>query len=267
MDSIQLVVGPVFGEFDLIVNVDKTERTVIGHSDLVTDQSAWRKTRKLGSLLGTEEDVDRRIVAATQAFKGIQVLWGHRDQVTERVRLHSYRAIVESVLLYNSATWALNEEMSVKLDRTQRRMLRQVIGVRLLDKMTDAQLYERCGIKPASIQVLDARWRMFGHTLRMHENTPARRAMAYYFDRDQKGRQGNRVTIASALSKEYESVTGKCISSRAEYDRVVAHAQDRDAWKHLVGNIVSLRLNKYKEKADARHEARRAKALASVATI
>ena len=52
LDMIQQSVGPIFSEFDLLVNVDKTERTTIGHPDIVNDQSAWRKTRKLGSLLG-----------------------------------------------------------------------------------------------------------------------------------------------------------------------------------------------------------------------
>ena len=52
LDDIQLAVGPIFIEHDLLVNVEKTERTIIGNQDLVSDQSTWRNTRKLGSLLG-----------------------------------------------------------------------------------------------------------------------------------------------------------------------------------------------------------------------
>jgi hypothetical protein len=43
------------------VNADKTENTIVGHNDMGVDQFAWRGTRKLGSLLGVEEDVARRI--------------------------------------------------------------------------------------------------------------------------------------------------------------------------------------------------------------
>ncbi len=41
----------------LIVNADKTEHTLAGHSDMNVDQNAWRNTRKLGYLLGAEKDV------------------------------------------------------------------------------------------------------------------------------------------------------------------------------------------------------------------
>ena len=105
-----------------MVNVEKTERTSIGHSDLVPDQATWRKTKKLGSLLGVEEDIDRRIHLAYQAFKSLQILWKHRRYVNECIRINTYREIVESVLLYNCATWALTEKLSERLDIAQCRM-------------------------------------------------------------------------------------------------------------------------------------------------
>ena len=89
-----------------------------------------------------------------------------------------------------------------------------------------------------SIQVLHARWRLFGHTLRMHKETPARMAMSYYFIKDQPGRKGNRITIATALSNEYKAMSGKSISTNAQYESVVEIAQDRDAWKEIVQAIV-----------------------------
>jgi hypothetical protein len=141
LDDVQNSVGPIFAEFDLLVNVDKTERTVVGHTDLVADQSAWRKTRKLGSLLGVEEDVDRRIQLASQCFKSLDALWKHRELVAQHIRIQPYRAIVESVLLYNCGTWALTEALSDRIDRFQRKMLRRVIGLRLSDKVSDSDLY------------------------------------------------------------------------------------------------------------------------------
>ena len=66
---------------------------------------------------------------------------------------------------------------------------------------------------PASLQVIDARWRLFGHTLRLDANTPARKAMTYYFSDNTGGRQGPRVLIPTSLSQEYKSVTGEAIDS------------------------------------------------------
>ena len=69
LDLIQQEVGPIFAEFNLIVNVDKTERTTLGHTDIGVNQEEWKGTRKLGSLLGVEEDVDRRIQLAMQSSR------------------------------------------------------------------------------------------------------------------------------------------------------------------------------------------------------
>jgi len=262
LDMVQHTVGPIFSEFNLLVNVDKTERTVIGHSDMGVNQSAWRTTRKLGSLLGFEEDVVKRIQLATHCFNGLSALWKHREQVAQHIRVQLYRAIVESVLLYNCGTWALPVALADRLDRAQRKMLRRVVGLKWSDKVTNEDLYAQCEIHPASIQVLNARWRLFGHTLRMNENTPAKQAMAYYFRHDCDGRQGNFVTIATALSREYKAATGKSISTRAEYDAVVLLAQNREVWKQVVYDVTrkqcELRDIKVHKHAEKRRAAKRA---------
>jgi hypothetical protein len=249
----------VFKEFDLIANEDKTEKTAIGHNDMIDDQS-WRKTRKLGSLLGVEEDVNRRIQLAFQSLNSLEAMWKHRDLVAQHIRIHAYRAIVESVLLYNCGTWALTEVLANKLDCSQRKMIRRVLGIKWSDKISNTQLYRRCGLQPASIQVVNARWRLFGHTLRMNEHTPARKAMAYYFVNDHKGRNGRRVTISTALSDEYKAVTGDSIKNTHEYESVVRLAQDRDTWKELVQDVTNTCINKLEKKAsrkaDLRHEAK-----------
>ena len=49
--------------------------------DMGVDQSAWRGTRKLGSLLGAEEDVARRIQLANVSFGKLEALWKHRSYV------------------------------------------------------------------------------------------------------------------------------------------------------------------------------------------
>ena len=173
--------------------------------------------RKLGSLLGIEEDLNRRIQLAMMSFKNLEKLWKHRNLVAERVRILSYRALVESVLLYNCGTWSLTEVQSDRIDRCQRKMIRRVLGVKCVDKISNKALYERCNILPASIQAQSARWRLFGHTLRLHSDTPARKAMAYYFKKDQPGRKGNRVTIATAISSDFKLATGVELNSMKEY--------------------------------------------------
>ena len=54
-------------------------------------------------------------------------------------------------------------------------MIRRVLSFKLSDRITNADLYARCGIEPVSVQVVNARWRLFGHTLRMNEHTQLER--------------------------------------------------------------------------------------------
>jgi hypothetical protein len=227
-----------------MVNVEKTCHCTIGNTDLLglSDDAgvpAWRRTLKLGSLLGVVEDVNNRIKLANPSFKRLQALWKRPGLVSECNRLRSYRVIVESVLLYNCGTWALTQALADKLDRCQRNMLRRVVGLSWYDKVSNEALYARCGITPASIQVLNARWRLFGHTLRMNDQTPAKMAMAYNFVNDQAGRKGNRVTIATALSNEYQSMYGTSIRNTRDYLAVAQVAQDRVAWRKEVQAVTS----------------------------
>ena len=123
-----------------------------------------------------------------------------------------------------------------------------MLGLKWSDKVTNEALYACCGIPPASLQVVNARWRLFGHTLRMDESAPARKAMAYYFVNDHAGRKGNRVTIATALSSEYKSAKGSPINNDTQYQDIVSLAQDREAWKSLVKDVT----NKYSYNYDAK---------------
>ena len=134
-------------------------------------------------------------------------------------------------------------------------MLRRVLGIKWSDRVTNVELYARCKVLPASIQSLNARWRLFGHVLRLDEHTPARLAMAYYFVKDHKGRQGHYTTIASKLSSELKVVTGDVILTQSDFDLVVEVAQHRDVWKDLVSDIscrhYEMWLNKEAEKTEA----------------
>jgi hypothetical protein len=75
-------------------------------------------TRKLGSLLGIEEDVNKRIQLSFASFQKLEILRKHRALVAEHIRIKSYRALVESILIYNCGTWALSSSLADKLARS-----------------------------------------------------------------------------------------------------------------------------------------------------
>ena len=132
--------------------------------------------------------------------------------------------------------------------------------------MTNESLYAMCGVTPASVQVVNSRWRLFGHVLRMDENVPARQAMAMYFRKiegklakDVKGRQGNACTIATVLSDDYTKAFNKGIKTQSEYEAVVLVAQDRTKWKAVVEKVTKVYCEWKNEKEIKKREARKAK--------
>ena len=176
---------------------------------------------------------------ASVCFSSLKNLWRNHSHVAVHIRIQSYRAFVESVLMYNCGTWALTTSLAEKLDCFQRKLLRRVLGLKWSDKVTNESLYKKHNLVPPSIQVINARWRLFGHILRLNEQTSARQAMVSYFDEKKvyKRRSGKFCTIATILSDEYKAVLGTSIKTKKEYDKVVEVAKDRLKWKEIVESI------------------------------
>ena len=61
-------VQQILKKYHLLVNNDKTEYTDIKREKKKEDE-AWRKVKKVGSLLGDDEDIERRKTLSTAAMK------------------------------------------------------------------------------------------------------------------------------------------------------------------------------------------------------
>ncbi len=93
-------------------------------------------------MLEIEKDVNKRIQLAFASFHKLEMLWNHRTLIAEHIRIKSYRALVESILLYKCGTWALSSSLADKLDRAQRKMLRRVLGVSWRDQLRNEDLLD-----------------------------------------------------------------------------------------------------------------------------
>ena len=93
--------------WDLHINEAKTEWVELISSN--TTNEAWRSVKVLGSLLGDEQDVQRRKQQATIAFRKMMTLWFRRNHVSESRRIRRYQAYVLPTLAYNIGTWGLTK--------------------------------------------------------------------------------------------------------------------------------------------------------------
>ena len=155
-----------------------------------------------------------------------------------------YNALVKSVLTYNSCTWGLTKDDEKNLNSFHRRQLRQVIGVVYPHKIRNAELYKATKSRPLTIDITKARWKMFGHALRLNENTPARKALKWFFQvpvgvKKFKGRK--RATIVTTLNRDIQRTKEHnknfllpCLNSELDLRNIRVKALNRKHWQGIV---------------------------------
>ena len=235
LDDIERIAPACLAEWSLTINASKTERSsVCRHADRVDEE--WRMTRKLGSLLGEAEDVARRKQLANVAFRKLSTVWFRRSRISLLLRLRLYDSFVVPVLVYNMGTWGLTKAELERLDAYHRRHLRHIIGIHWPHRISNTALYRRCRCRPISENVKSARWRLFGHVLRMPLDAPAQQAIDYYFADTGVGtfRGRPRTTLPTALSADLRRV-GRTLRRPADIDAL--RLLNREQWRQLERDI------------------------------
>ena len=134
-------VSEILKKFNLLVNNDKTEYTTLSRKKSKQEEE-WRKVKKVGSLLGDEEDIERRKQLATVAMNKLQLIW-IKNQVNQKTKMKLYRALVKSILLYNCSTWGVTQSIEQKLDAFHRRQLRRVLNIKYPTKISNKKLCKK----------------------------------------------------------------------------------------------------------------------------
>ncbi|KAK3744074.1 hypothetical protein RRG08_018703 [Elysia crispata] len=219
----------------LKVNVDKTEHTSVRkHSE------EWKTSKKVGSLLGSKEDIEHRKHLSNIALNKMEQIWHRADKTKQRTRIKLYNTLVRSVLLYNCGTWALTKTDEEKLDSFHRKQLRRVLGIRYPTKISNKSLYKKCEQTPISLEVLQARWRLFGHVLRREPSIPANKAMAFYFHDNAKRARGRPITtLPMTLNNDLKILQNRSISltSQKDLETIRKIAERRQEWTTFTADI------------------------------
>ena len=247
-------------QHNLLVNTDKTENTTLQRHPGIkgSEKEIWRKVKKLGSLLGDREDIARRKQLATVSLRKLDSLWIRRKVKVER-RVKLYNTLVRSILLYNCGTWGMSTTDNNNIDSFHRQQLRHTLNIRHPNKIRSKHLYKTTKQHTISVDITRARWKLFGHTLRMDKNTPARKAMKFYFEQSNakkfKGRK--RTTIVNTLNRDiiktkqvYPHFDLPELRTELDLHNIRVKAKNRKLWRMRVKMIrdaaYSLRMKEYK---------------------
>ena len=122
---------------------------------------------------GYEDAVSHRVQSAWYAFRCLRGTLVGKHGLSLRQRGFIYSRCVRPVLLYSCETWSLTTNLKLRLQSTERRMVRMMCGVRLVDHLPSEELRRRLGIQPDVIDCLETsilRW--FGHVVRRKDTHP-----------------------------------------------------------------------------------------------
>ena len=195
----------ILKKHNLLVNTDKTESTTLERQPgkKGREKEVWRKVKKLGSLLGDKEDIAHRKQLASSSMNSLKKLWTQKKVGIKR-KLKLYNTLVKSILTYNSSTWGVSISDENNLDSFQRRQLRDTLNIKYPHKINSIALYKTTNTKPLSVDITKARWKLLGHTLRMDKDTPARKAMKFYFQNENcaKFRGRRRSNIVNTINRD-----------------------------------------------------------------
>ena len=247
-DKLISIVSGILKQDGLIVNDAKTEHTILKRQKVHNNES-WRSTKKLGSYLGDREDIAHRKQLAVAAANELNTVWIRNTHINQKLRIELYNSIVRPVLTYNCSAWGLSKKDEDCLDSFHRRQLRRVLNIKWPHRISNANVYKTTRSHPISIDILKARWRLFGHVLRMGNETPAVKAMHYFFSTIKAARKFRgrpRTTIHTTLSKDVKDLLAtnsdfintlnipKTFSKISDLERFQSIAQDRKIWKKII---------------------------------
>ena len=223
----------VLTKYNLKVNIEKTELTTLSR---LTHE--WKTTKKVGSLIGDEEDIERRKQLSSVALYKLTNVWIRQHNIKKKTRLKLYRALVKPILLYNSGTWAMTKAQENKIDTFHRKQLKKILNIRYPTKISNKSLYEKCNEKPLSIQILESRWRLFGHILRRSIEIPANKAMTAYFVKCGDHFRGRPPTTLPVVLNNNLSHAKMRLKTPGDLEHLRALAQDRQKWRALTTQLV-----------------------------
>ena len=167
-------------------------RTRLGHNCLVEEKLEFKRGENvleevekfcyLGGIIscysGASEVVSARIGSTWKKFRELsRVLVGKQGLPLKQQR-KICQCCVRAVLLYCYGTWELNVADEARLHGAERRIIRMMCRVRLVDRVSTDVLSDRvCVIMKTEDMIIQSRLRWYGHAMRGDMNSQIREVM------------------------------------------------------------------------------------------
>ena len=232
IDIFQQYAPDILATWSLRMNVNKTEVTRIDNMD-----DSWKNTKKLGTILDEEINLQFRINQTSAVFNGMWSFWKSKNKLTLKHRIRLFSTYIRSKLLYNCATWALTQTQIKKLESFDRRLLRRAIGIVYPQTISVKKLYEQTGLKPLRLYIFKTRWKLFRKIVLMEQNIHAKKWMIDYFSNDETKRRGRTKTSLPTIIHDDLQRINKSFKSIQDLEELEECATDDAVWEEMTKTI------------------------------
>ena len=136
----------------------------------------------LGDVISEESGISLAITArlnkAWNKFRELSPLLLNK-KVSLRLKGKLYASCVRSCMTYASETWAMIDNDALRFVRAERKMVRWMCGVSLLDKKSSDVLLRSLGLESVDKEIRKGRLRWYGHVVRKEEWEWVRKCMSF----------------------------------------------------------------------------------------
>ncbi|KAK6727851.1 hypothetical protein RB195_005492 [Necator americanus] len=212
-----------------------------------------------------ERDVQQRCAKATSAFNSLtKCLWS--TPITNEVKLRVYLSAIRSIMMYGSETWAAPSTVMERLDCTERKLLRRLLGYFWPRVCHNEDLYadidvvyrrmthgRHQNLAPPSKVAKVNRLRFFGHILRRPADRLVQRVLRSSSSSSWKKPPGRKRKFWTEVAKEDLRTLGVDRQFRRDVrfrkiwnsdewtnDSVQALAEYREGWAELCSRTAHL---------------------------
>ena len=138
-------------------------------------------------------------------------------------KIKIFNSNVKSVLLYGSETWRETVASISTLQTFVNRCLRNILGIRWPEKISNKDLWKRTNQNAIEIQIRSRKWKWIGHTLRKNNTNVTKQAFDWKPQGHRKrGRPKN--TWRRGLAAELQKIN-------KAWKEAKTAALDRRRWK------------------------------------
>ena len=182
----------------------------------------------LGQTLSIKNRIDKEL--NVRIAKGWKKYWSLKNIMKRKLSKETKRQIFNKCIIptitYGSETWSLRKIDKVRLARTQRKMERSLLNIKLVEKVSNEELRRKTNFMDVVEVCKKKKWKWAGHVQRMKNDRWTKRATERY-PRNYKRRKGRQ---KQRWSDDIRSVAGSL------WGRV---AQDREKWAELLQEYAS----------------------------